>query len=420
MVALSKFIQAKPESFDNTMKSSRSLQLKSFADKISSDGPHRRRAPPKSTTSLDGNEFRRQLGDNRLFTLDKNDAGSNTYFASKIDVDEPVNAFKIMRMVDTGPQAESFEYSGDNLKTLKAASGGLPGSQHTQPQFSVNKQVTSVDKIEDSSDKRGTASNAPTPAKVKGSPPAALPKYIKKQRQASPITMTWSRSANAEFSTGNTSIDGTPQRRRAPPKSTKSLDGKEFRNQLGHYRVASFHKIDVSSEKRSAASNTFVSAKIKGSPPTAATSKVMQAQPESFDNTITRSRSMQVESSITENTSRDGPPQRRALPQDGNEFGQQLGHNQVFSLDISDDSGIKRGTVANTPTSEKVKSSPSSTSSKSTQAQSESFDNTITWSRTLQLKPTTKRKSRRRAPPKSVTRRKRVQLPARSNLSVVS
>jgi hypothetical protein len=324
-------MKAEPELFDNTMKSSPSLQLKpalpalaklnsvppeasshlppSFEDTFMSSTPFER-APPKRSKSMDDNILKSK---SLLCTI--------PYFASKIDVDEPANAFKRMTMVNTGPQAESFECSGEDLNMVKGASGGLPGSQHAQPQFRAKKQVTSVDKLEDSSDKRGTASNALASATVKGSPP--------------------------------------------PPE---------------------------------------------------AKSKVMQAHPESFDNTITWSRNMQAESS-TEKTSRDGPSRRRALPKstkslDGNEFGCQLGHNQVLSLYMIDDSGINLGTVANAPASAKVKSSPSSASSKFTQAQPESFDNTITWSRSLQLKPTTNRTSRRRAIPKSRTRRKKVQLPA--------
>jgi hypothetical protein len=210
--------------------------------------------------------------------------------------------------------------------------------------------------------------------------------------------MTLSRSVKTEPSTGNTSLDGSPRGRRAPPRSTKSLDGHEFRNQLGRNRVFSFDKIDVSSGKRSTASNTSVSAKVKDSP-SEASSESMQAQPESFASTITGFRSLQLEPS-TAKTSRNGPNWRRAPPQstkslDRNEFRSQLGHNQVFSLGMMGNDRVNLGTVANAPTSDKLKSSPPATIlSKSMQAQPESFENTITWSRSLQPKPTTKNTSR--------------------------
>jgi hypothetical protein len=200
--------------------------------------------------------------------------------------------------------------------------------------------------------------------------------------------MTWSRSVKAEPSTGNTSLDGAPRRRRASPKSAKSLDGIKFRSQRGP-----------------------VSAKVKGFSHEAS-SKFMQAQPESFDNTITWSRNLQ----LADKTSRDGPPDaplKSTKSLHGNEFGSQLGHTKVPSRDMICNSSDKRATASITLASTKLKSSPSTASSKFTQAQPELFDNTITWSRSLQLKPTTKRTSRRRAFPKSITRRKRIQLPGR-------
>jgi hypothetical protein len=117
-----------------------------------------------------------------------------------MDKDESANnAFKIMSMVDTALQAEPFDYSGDNSKTVKAASDGLPGSQAVQPQFRASKRVTSVDKIDLASDNVGMAFDAPTSAKVKSSPPAALSKFMKKETKSSAITTTWSRNVQVEL-----------------------------------------------------------------------------------------------------------------------------------------------------------------------------------------------------------------------------
>ena len=413
--ASSKLMEVQVESPDNNITWSRSMQAESSAAKTSPDRPSRRRIPPKSTKSLDRNEFRCLLAHNRggsTINIDGNDnlrAASNTpapaklkgctppeasphlqlsfgdtfpgskhhkrsmsmdenlfksnflqypipYLASKIDNDERASSFKALTMADTGPQPEHSESSCVNSGVAKGANDGLPGSQDTQPQSRMNKREICVDKINDSSDTGETATNAPASAKVKGFPPVALSKFIKKQRKASSITMTWSRSVKAEPSTGNTPVDGTRRERCAPPKSTKSLDGNEFRSQLGHNRVAAFDKIDVSNEKRSTAPDSPVSAKVKCSPPEAS-SKFTQAQPEAFDNTISWSRSLQLELS-TENTSRDGSCRRRALPKstkslDGNECGSQLGHNQVLSRDTMGDGSEKRGTASITLRSRK-------------------------------------------------------------------
>jgi hypothetical protein len=481
--ASSKFMQAQPETFDNTITWSRNMQIEPFAANISPDGPSRRRVPPKPTKSLDRNEFRRQLGHNRGASSinaniddgsDKRGTGSTTpasakvkgsppaalshlqlsfgdslpgsthhkrseslgdnlfkskflrdtipYLATKICNNEPITLFTALTMADTGPQPKSSEPSCDKPEGAKAASGGLQGSQNTQPESQVNKRVTRANEIDDSSDQGGTSSDASASTKVKGLPPAALSKFIKKERKLSSLTMTWSRSAKAEPSTGNTSLDGVPWRRRVPPKSTKSLDGTVFRNQLGHNRVACFDKIDNSSEKESTASNIPVSSKLKGFSQEAL-SKPMKVQPESPDNTITWSRTLQLDSSIGK-TSRDAPPDaplKSAQSLRGNELKSQLGNTRALSRDMIGNGSHKSSTASITLASAKLKSSLSTVSSELTQTQTqpELFESTITWSRSLQAKPLTRRTSRRRALPKSSTRRKRIDLPARSPMDVL-
>jgi hypothetical protein len=309
-VTLSKFIKAQPESSVDTMTSSRSVQVESSTDKLSPDRIPRRRAPPKSTKSLDGNEFRSLLGHNRATYLDEIDDSSDKrgtasnapasaelkrfppiassqlqpsfgdnspvgtpyklalpktskslsensfkskcvqytipYLASKNDNDEPANAFKTLKARDIGPQPEASADSGDKSKTVKEAQGGLLGSQRTQPQFPASK-------------------------------------------------------------TFEVDIPSGPPKKRAPPKATKSFDGNSRRIQLAHTSVRSLSKINEGSDKPGATSNAPAFVRPKGDLP-AKPSEIMKAQLslDSSTGTASWSRSFKVEPSIDRNAKNMG------------------------------------------------------------------------------------------------------------------
>ena len=284
---------------------------KSFRDD-STDGFPKKRAPPKTTKSLDGNEFSVELGLNRApnkvgaASEAPTSTGASTAALSRFMKAEPkasVNWMSGSRSI----MSQSRIALGDMFRNLKEAEEAEnaedtpSGSQRTNPQFRAHKsfeddspvgpprkrtppkatksldrndfrnqlghnQLTYIDKIEGDSDKRGKISNAPTSAKLNGSPPAASSTLMKAHpySSANASTMTSSRSVQLKSSTDKISPD-RPPRRRAPPKSTKSLNGNDFRSQLGHNRVTSDAKIDDGGDSLVTATNAHASAKVKSS-----------------------------------------------------------------------------------------------------------------------------------------------------------
>jgi hypothetical protein len=267
---------------------------------LEGDSPQKR-APPKATKSLDENEFTSRLGANDVFSL------------RKIDKD---NSLPSSAPENVPPDAQTkFTNLHSKSSTKKA---GSSGSVQYQPP-----------KAREEEEEEEEVERYPLGSQMKGT-----------QLRASKLF-------------GGDSPDDS-SKRRAPPKSTKSLDGNEFTSQLGRNQASFLHKIDHGGVNLGTAFNDPTSAQLKNSPP-AVPSESRKVRPSSSDNPMTSSRSVQLKPSVGK-TALTGPPRKRAP--DKNEFKSQLGRNQVSSHDNIDEGSDKRGTASSTPTPAKVKGFP--------------------------------------------------------------
>jgi hypothetical protein len=367
---------------------------KPFEDDLPRAAPQKR-APPRRTKSLDGNEFGPELGQNRV------------HYPGKInkDIDKTGTASK------APPSAKAKGVSPAALSRFMKA----------QPEQSANKLIGS--------------------RSVQYQPPATLSdmsKKVKEAEDAPPGSLRKKPRLRASKSFEDDLPRAPPQKRPPPPKAKKSFNENKFGPELGQNLVPYIGKT----------SEAPTPAKAKGASP-AALLRFMKAQPVPSVNKVTGSQpsmdasakskkvkeaedappgSLRKKSRLRASKSFEddlprAPPQKRSPPPkatkslDENEFRSKLGHNRGPYLGkiVEDIDKTSTASEAQAPTPAKAKGASPAALSKFMKAQPVPSVNKVTGSRSVQLQPSMdasakskKVKEAEDAPPGSLRKKSRL------------